>query len=276
MKVLKRLADQHPVLFGLFITLMVLFWYIAAAMMGELVADDRAGYELTEAVGRALASLFFLYMLWRFGWLESAGVTQKGTLHAWVMVLVILIYDLVTSGYALFGSVGMFDVSDPMVTTAVATNALMTGLIEEIPFRGIILYAFVRLWGDSRQGVIRASLASSLLFGGSHLVHVLMGRPVPEATLVAVSTFLAGIVYAGFLLRWRTLWTVVAWHGVTNAVVAVRVLETPGFAETVPALGLMVALQLPLVVYGAYLICRVPPQPVVHEAGLGKTREALT
>jgi hypothetical protein len=60
---------------------------------------------------------------------------------------------------------------------------------------------------------------------------------------------------------------VVVLHGVTNAVVALRVLETPGFTETVPALGLAVVLQLPLVVYGAYLIYRAPSQPVIPDAG---------
>jgi membrane protease YdiL (CAAX protease family) len=139
----------------------------------------------------------------------------------------------------------------------VAVNALLTGPLEEIPFRGLVLSAFLRLWGDSRRGTIKAVLYSSLIFGGMHIIHVLLGRPVPQAMLVVVSTFLSGIVYAAFVLRWKTLWTVVALHGVSNAVVAMRALETPGFAETVPGLGRMIALQLPLVAYGVYLIYRV-------------------
>lgn len=273
MKSLKRLATGHPISFGLVVSLMVLLCYIAAAVVGEMVADDRAGYELAEAIGRAAVSLLFLYMLRRFGWLESSGVTRKGSHHAWVIVLVVLVYDLVTTAHALFGSMGMSGVSDPVLTAAVATNALTTGLLEEIPFRGLILYACFLTWGDSGRGVIKGVLYSSLLFGGSHLIHILLGRPIPQAILVAAATFLSGIFHAGFVLRWKTIWTVVVLHGVANAVVAMRVLENPGFVETVPALGLMIVLQLPLAVYGATLICRVRPQLPVPDTAVGGTQE---
>jgi hypothetical protein len=265
-KALERLATQHPVSFGLLISLMVLASYIATGILAEVVANDRAGYELTEAMGRVAASMFFLSILYRFGWLESSGVTRWGALYAWGITLIVLAYDLSTTTYALFGSVTMSGISDPTVSVAVATNALATGLIEEIPFRGIILYAFVRLWGDSRRGVVKGVLYSSLLFGGIHIIHILLGRPVPQAILVAISTCLSGITYAAFVLRWKTIWTVVVLHGVVNAVVAMMVLETPGFTETVPALGLAILLQLPVVVYGAYLVYRVPSQPVIPDA----------
>jgi membrane protease YdiL (CAAX protease family) len=275
MKTLGRLATQHPVSFGLLVSLMVLVSYVVTALLAGVVAHDRAGYEFAEAIGRAVASLFFVYILWRLGWLQSSGVTKPGTCHAWLIMLVVLAYDLVTTMVALFGSLPTFGISDPALSTAAATNALMTGLIEEIPFRGLILYAFVRLWGDSRRGLIRAVLYSSLLFGGSHLVHILLGRPVPQAILVAVSTFLSGILYAAFVLRWRSVWTVVVLHGVVNALVAMRVLETPGFAETVPALALMIVLRLPLVVYGAYLIYSLPSQQVIPDAAIGRAQELI-
>ena len=254
MKALERLTTHHPVLFALLISVMVLASYTVTAILADAVTNDQAGYELVEAAGRLAASLFFLYMLWRFGWLESSGVTKRGALCAWVIALIVLAYDLATTTYALFGSVAAFGLSDPVLSASVAANALTTGVIEEIPFRGIILYAFLRLWGNSRRGVIKGVLYSSLLFGGIHVIHILLGRPVPQAILVAISASLSGITYAAFVLRWRTIWTVVVLHGVTNAVVAMRVLETPGFTETIPALGLTIVLQLPLVVYGAYLI----------------------
>jgi hypothetical protein len=265
-KALERLATHRPVLFGLLISLMVLVSYTVTAVLAAVVTNDRAGYELVEAMGRAFASLFFLYVLWRLGWLEPSGVTRWGAISAWAITLIVLAYDLVTTTYALFGSVDLSGISDPALSTSVATNALMTGLIEEIPFRGMILYAFLRLWGDSRQGVIKGVLYSSLLFGGLHVIHILLGRPVPQAILVVISTFLSGILYAAFLLRWRTIWPVVVLHGVGNAVVALMAIETPGFTETVPALALTILLQLPLVVYGAYLIYGVPLQPATRVA----------
>jgi hypothetical protein len=260
MQELKRLATLHPVSFALLVSLMVLLAYMAAAIPAQTVADNRAAYELVEAVGRAAASLFFLYVLWKFGWLGCAGVTTRGALSAWVITLLVLAYGLITSTYALFGSVAVRDISDSVLSGAVAANAMMTGVIEEIPFRGIILYAFVQAWGHSKRGVVKGILYSSLLFGGIHVIHVLLGRPLPQAILVSAGATLSGIFYAAFVLRRKTIWTVVVIHGVVNAVVALRVLETPGFAELVPALGLATLLHLPLVVYGAYLMFRLPPQ----------------
>lgn len=80
MKALKRLATRHPVPFGLLISPLVLVSYVTAGLLAAVVTNERAGYELAEAVGRVTASLFFLYMLWRFGWLDSSGVTNRGAL----------------------------------------------------------------------------------------------------------------------------------------------------------------------------------------------------
>lgn len=274
MNALERLASRHPASFGLLISLMVLAAYFVTAIPAEMVAADRAGYEWTEAAGRAAASLFFVYILWRCGWLAPSGVTRRGTLFAWILTLVLLAYDLVTTSYALFGSViMMLAPSDPALSAAVGTNALMTGLIEEIPFRGIVLLAVLRAWGSSRWGVTKAVLYSSLLFGGIHVIHILLGRPIPQAILVAVSASLSGILYGALVLYGNSIWTVVVLHGVSNTIVAMRVLETPSFAETVPGLGLMILLQLPLLFLAAYLIYTIPAQPVLHEA---KHAEAVT
>jgi len=266
MKSLKHLATRRPVVFGLLVSLVILVVYTATAILATLVTASRSGYEGVEAAGRLVASLFFLYVLWWFGWLETSGVGKWGTLVAWAVALAVLAYDLLTTCYVLFGSVALPGFSDPVGSASVAVNALLTGPLEEIPLRGIVLCAFLELWGNSRRGVLKAILLSSLLFGGLHLIHILLGRPVPQALLVVVSTFLSGIVYAAFVLRWKTLWTVMVLHGVTNAVVAMRAIETPGFAETVPGLALMIALQLPLVAYGVYLIYRVPPLPATPDA----------
>jgi membrane protease YdiL (CAAX protease family) len=266
MVALERLAAHRPLSFSLLIALLVLVSYVATGILANVVTEGRAGYERVEAVGRVAASLFFLYLLWRLGWLAPSRVTVWGSLSAWAVALVVLAYDLVTTTYALFGSVSMPGLSDPVLSASAAANALATGLIEEIPFRGLILYALLRHWGNTRRGTIVAVLYSSLLFGGIHVVHILFGRPVPQAILVAVSATLTGIVYAALVLRLRTIWTAVALHGVTNAVVTMRALEMPGYAEPVSGLGLLIAFQLPLVAYGAYLIYKIPSRPVTPDA----------
>lgn len=167
--------------------------------------------------------------------------------------------------YLLFGEIA-FEVSDPIVSVSVTLNNISTGFIEEIPFRGIVLYAFIRLWGDSKRGIIKSVLYSSVIFGGAHLIHIALGRPLPQAILVVISTFLAGIYYAAIVLRWKTIWTVVLFRGLLNTFIELRVLETQGFTLTISSLSLIILLQLPVVVYGIYLIFRIPPRPIVPNA----------
>ncbi len=260
MKKFKGFARDHPILFSLVITLMVLLFYIAAAILAEAQSLDRAGYEITEAIGRLAAALFFLFVLWRFGWLEASGVTRSGTLSAWLITLLITGFEIATHMLPAFGSLEL-EIPDPGLSISVAINAMATGFIEEIPYRGIVLYAFIRTWGNSKAGIAMSVVCSSLIFGASHLIHILLGRPVAQAIFVAVSASLAGIYYAAFVLRWKTIWTVVVFHGLLNAVASMKAIETPDFMEAATsAWGWILGLQLPVVVYGIYLIYRISPR----------------
>ena len=265
MREFKRLATNSPVLFGVLITLLVWLFYIAAGIFAEILAQDRAGHDFAEAIGRLSASFLFLYLLWRFGWLDASGVTRPGTLGAWLVTLLLIAYETIVYQFPLFGDLA-FKISDPSVSISVGLNALVTGLIEELPFRGIILYSFLRLWGDTRKGIIRSVLISAVLFSGSHLIHIALGSPFGPVAMKMIMTFLSSIYFAALVLRWRTIWTVVLFHGVLNASMSIRAVEVPGFTETATALGMIILLQVPLVVFGAYLISKVPLRQVVPNA----------
>ena len=260
----KRFATNHPVLFGVLITLLALLFYIAASVFGAAAAGN-AGRNLAEAVGRFSAAGLFVYLLWRFDWLDASGVTSRGGAAAWLVTLLILVYETIAYQLAFFGDLTI-QISNPAVSFSVGLNALATGPIEELPFRGIVLYAFLRLWGDTRKGIIRSVLYSAALFGCSHLIHLAFGRPPDMVAMKVVMTFLSGIYFAALVLRWRTIWTVVLFHGALNAVISVRAVEVAGFTETASALGVVALFQVPLVIFGAYLIWKVPPRQVVPNA----------
>jgi hypothetical protein len=100
----------------------------------------------------------------------------------------------------------------------------------------------------------------------SHLIHLALGRPLDMVAMKLVMTFLSGIYFAALVLRWKTIWTVVLFHGVLNAVLSVRAVEVQGFTETATALGTVIPLQLPLVALGIYLIWKSPLRQVVPAA----------
>ncbi len=260
----KRFATNHPVLFSVLITLSVLVFYVAAGVFGAAVRGDVGG-NLAQAIGRFFAAGCFVYLLWRFDWLDASGVTWRGTAAAWLVTLVLVVYETVAYQLVFFGDLS-FEISNPGVSIAVGLNALATGPLEEIPFRGIILCAFLSLWGDSRKGIVRSVLYSAVLFGCSHIIHIAFGRPPDMVAMKMFMTCLSGIYFAALVLRWRTIWTVVLFHGVLNAVLSIRAVEVAGFAETAPALGMMALLQVPLVAFGDYLIWKAPLRQGVPNA----------
>ncbi len=203
----KNLAAKKPVLFGVLITFMILLLYIITAVIAGGISQDSADYNYYEAIGRAAASIVFLLMLWRMNWLKASGVTTAGSLTVWILIFFFVVYEAIAYQFALFGSFG-FSLSDPGLALPVGLNALASGPIEELPFRAIILYAFIRLWGNTRQGIIRSVIYSSAIFGFSRSFHILPGIPPAVVGMKIVMTFLSRIYYAALVLRWKTIWTV--------------------------------------------------------------------
>jgi len=201
----KRFSGKHPLLFALVITLLLLLFYIIAAIPAQMLGRSIVSSNLIESTGRLVGSLLFVVIIMRFNWQEQIGLTRIGGISVWLLTLAVLIYEVITYVYPYLAEVDWAN-ANLADTAAVALNALMTGPLEEFPFRGLILYAFIRLWADSREGVWKAVLLSTVFFGASYLVHILWGREVPRATLVAVIAGLGGIYYAAILLRWQTIW----------------------------------------------------------------------
>lgn len=261
----KQFATHHPVIFGLMFALILILLHIVSIILGIIIPGEAYGKNIGEAVGRLAATFLLLLIIWRLGWLKDAGFTRFGGWQSWLLILIPLIYEIIVSLYLFFGDF-IFDLSDPPLVSLVTFNQITVGLVEETVFRGIILYSLIRLWGDSKVGIFKCALISALIFGASHMVWIITGRAVTLALLRALSTFLSGIYYAAFLLRGRSIWPLVVFHGVLNAVANVKVLGIAGFEETITSNVLWILLILPIVIFGIYLLWRVPPRRVIPDA----------
>lgn len=262
---LKRIAAHNPAAFSFLITALVLVSYVAAGIFAEIFSSNSVEQNLLAALGRGAGAIGFAFIIFRFGWQDDSGLSRFGSLAAWIAGLSILAYEIVTHVVPLMDGANLGSVFSPD-SASVALNALATGPLEEIPFRGIILYAFVRLWANKDQGLAKSAIVSSLFFGASHLIHILLGRPLPQATFISVNAFLAGIYYAAIVIRWRTLWPGIAIHGVLNAIVGIVAFSTPGFEEPAGILALAAILQLPIAILGLYLIMKIKPEEAAVRA----------
>ncbi len=256
MDAIRRFASRRPVAFAVTMTFVLLALYIAAGVAAAVSSTAGAGYQTVEALGRLAASALIIWMLWRLGWVSDAGITRLGAWSAWLLVLAFLAYQIVVHMFAFFGD-PRFRLADPAWAGAVALNGAAAGLLEELVFRGVVLYALLKAWTNSTGGLARSVLLSSFLFGAGHLIRIAMGQPVPVVSLLALDGFIAGIYYAAFVLYARSVWPAVAIHALLNGVVGARAAGIAGFEETVSAWLLILALELPAVAFGLYLLRRV-------------------
>lgn len=262
---LKNYAEEQPGWFSLLITLLVLGAYIIAGILAALLTSDIVGNNLVQAIVRGLGAVAFAILLVKFGWSEASGLSRLGAPLAWLVGNALLAYEVVTHIIPLASEV--IPGSQPWSETASVTlNALATGPLEEIPFRGIILIAFVRLWAYTPRGIVKSVMAASLFFGASHLVHILFGRPFPQAVFVSLNTFLAGIYYSAIVLRWKTIWPGVALHSLLNGFAALVAYQTPGFAEPAGVLFRAVLYQVPVAILALFIILRIKPESVLSSA----------
>jgi hypothetical protein len=261
----KQFATDHPILFGCLVVLIFVVFVFVAGVLAYATPGDAEG-EVIAAGTKLIGTLVLLSILWRFGWLRAAGIAHPGGWRPWLLALPAIAYSLIVSQVVLFGGIG-FDFPDPAHAASVALNMMVDGGFQEIAFRGVLLYGLVRLWADSRRGIVKSVLISSALFGGLHILNVFArGRALPVTLLQIAETLMSGVTYAALVLYGKSIWPVVLWHGLLNATASARAIGISDFEETASMWAPTVLCNLPLLIYGAYLLRRLRPRPVVPDA----------
>jgi membrane protease YdiL (CAAX protease family) len=207
-------------------------------------------------------------MIRRLGLWADAGIGRPGTGRVWILALAITACQYLVSSYALFGDPG-FIFSGSAEAAAVALNGSAAGILEEFAFRGLVLFAIVARWGRSPGALATSVLLSSLMFAASHVLRLAVGQPAALVGMLVLDTFLAGIYYAAFVIRARSIWPAVAIHVLLNAFVGARAADVPGFKETVSAWIPIVLSQIPLAAIALWMLRKGRGEsPAVGAAGL--------
>jgi membrane protease YdiL (CAAX protease family) len=264
MEKLQRFALQHPLSFSI---LAILLFFAAAAafaglallLLGGTLSDDRI-----QLAGQAGATLLLVLTIWRLGWLRATGVARLGNRRVWVLTALALLWLLPLTLYAFFGTV-RYALPDSPDLAATAATTFAAGVVEELLFRGLLLYVLATAWGPSRRGRVAAILVTSVLWGSLHLVNATGGR-IEETWLQVLNATLSGIWYGALVLEAGTIWPVVLIHGLVNTVTATHALGVPGYASHVVAgYRLATLFELPWLLYGLYLLRR-PAAPATPRA----------
>jgi len=262
----KSFSGSHPVLFTL---VLLISWYLVAAIatgvtavaLGESLIDS-----LPQSAGSLSATIYILVIAWQFGWLRSSGIGSIGNIKAWLIALIAFTYLIAAYSFAFFGDFSI-DIN-PFISNAsqpIIFRQIIVGIVEEILFRGVLLYALVRVWGGSRRGLFSAVLLSALLFGSIHLLQAFAGRSIGVALIAALESTVSGMWWGAFVILWGTMWPIAAIHAGSNAFVLIKGLNYPGLMFSYQEYSFAIILQLPLVVLSLYWLLKTAPRPVIPE-----------
>ncbi len=213
---------------------------------------------LSQSLGTLTATAYILFLTWRFGWLRAAGIVNLGSWLAWLVALGAFIYLILAYNVAFFGETSFdFDsLTSSSETSAIFWQQILVGIVEEILFRGFVLYSLVRVWGKTKRGLTATVLVSAFLFGIMHLLQAAAGHSLEIALFNTFEGFVSGIWFALFVLLWSTIWPVAAIHAGSNMVVILKALSEPGVALTEQGYALAILLQMPLVILGFWWLSK--------------------
>jgi membrane protease YdiL (CAAX protease family) len=254
---LDRLAQRHPVSFGLLVSAAFVLVVAAAGIVGFPVEGEAARATVSGTV--MLAGVGALLLVLRsLGWLGPAGVAAVGDSSAWRRLAWVLAYLPVVTLVAFLPDTDRV-LPPPDVALAVAYESLVDGgLLQEITFRALVLYALLRAWQSRADGLLRALLVSSVLFSAVHALGLTAGAEPGVIGLQLVDTLLGGFYLGVFVVHAGSVWPAVLVHGLGNAAVTVMAAGTPGFAETPRAWVTLLVLKVPVYLYAIHLARREP------------------
>jgi membrane protease YdiL (CAAX protease family) len=264
---MNRYASNHPVAFGLLVTLGWLVLLVVSMGIASSALQKPYGEEPTVTIGRLVGTACILLLVWRLGWLGSSGIARLGSCRIWLLAFGGMIYFASTSLYSFYGK-PVFSFST-LIRSPESSTVLVTLFVvsvgEEILFRGLVLHALVRAWGATTQGIIGSVFATSLLFAVLHIIQVLThGVPLSSASWLVLETFAIATWWGGLVVLGRSVWPAIMLHFVVSAVVAIQGLTAPIVEPATAAYRQLLWFSLPLAAVGIWLMLRPEPHPNVH------------
>ena len=102
----KAFAIRRPFLFGLLLIFIYSLLSTLSYPVHFLFPDSETGQLLGDALSRVIVFLYFLYLLWRFGWIGLSGIKKLRLGWMKYVIALILLYKIAAELYTFTGSPG--------------------------------------------------------------------------------------------------------------------------------------------------------------------------
>lgn len=233
-------AERRPLLFALAIMAsLVIFSILTQAFVSPLI--DLIGLDMINVLASVVVFTAFAVLTLTMRWWREVGFRAPSSGSAWTL----LILPLIVAASLQNG----ITVTAPKEVLIVLAAAVLTGLLEEVIFRGLILRAFLP------KGVTKAVVYSTILFSLFHLLNLIAGEPL-LVTLVQLGVAISTAVFmSAITLRSGSLWPAILYHAVHDFVIWMGQggLQMPTEPSTTWKI-IMVAGQVVLLIYGLILL----------------------
>jgi membrane protease YdiL (CAAX protease family) len=258
---LKSFITKRPALSAISITII---WFVVIMISTGIATSALKrdfGDPTTSFLGHLVGIIFVLTLLWRFGWLKSAGISQLGKYKVWCISILGTVYFTLASLYSFYGNL-RFDVSN-LTNFSYSGNIINAGVAncmgEEIIFRGAFLYILIRCWGDTIKGRISSVVLTSGIFALFHILHVVFyGHSLTATLLLVLEGFIISIWWASMVLKSGSIWPAFLAHFIVNTAVALQsntqTINQPDFQIYLKLL----LFSLPLGIIGIWMIIKMP------------------
>lgn len=202
-----------------------LFGLLAIAVsffISDFIVSEMAKYadisgDLREALGETFRLVTLIVMIFA-AHMQGRIFTSdwKSFVHGLLTglpILAIAILQLVLS--LIQADPGYFSNTELVCSTIVTFS--LTGIFEELLFRGVVLNVFQDAFASKCAKTIWASLIlSALAFGLMHLTNLSSGQNVVGTLMQVIEATAVGLCFGAVYLRCRNIWTVVILHALTD------------------------------------------------------------
>lgn len=195
---MKSLVAKHPIWFALGITVAITVLGLLAFIVGSKILG--LPEILVVFAPLVISAAIALGLIGWLGWWRDAGFVSTAN-HTYILSIVI-ISELVLP-LVCFGTVK----TEPILAIIFILAFFLTGLGEEALTRGL----FIRLFLANSKW--QAVLIPSILFGLSHITHLLNGTMTPvQNTIQIVNAFIGALMYGSSRLRINSIWPLIVIH----------------------------------------------------------------
>lgn len=231
-------------------------WALVTIFAGKLLAGgepttlaDSVSHGISWNIAAALLLLLIVTAVMRWRDLGFVAPTPLGSLKLlWFPALYLVIFSVMAVAIGLPAS---------SVMIYVFLNTLIVGFSEEIMFRGVMFRALL-----GKLSIWPAMILTTVLFGGVHVLNVIMTGQLGEAMVQSVAAAMSGFLFMALLIRTGSLWVPIIYHALWDfCTFMLSVGAESGGGEEALAPGLRILIPVLLVtpnfLYALFLLRKV-------------------